>query len=108
NWMTSRISDSRFTLTGSYPLNSRPRSGGTHIWVMDISAEVKGTEVRWRAELRGSNAAGVNQSSAMPLPNGGMRGALAPLAQGDVTLPLPANLDLARLGGKTFSIGIEP
>jgi hypothetical protein len=113
NWSQATTSPNELRLASSYPLNSRSKVGGTHIWEARITMEpasVAGGNHSYlmQVQLRGSNATMSMSSTPIDLGMGSsLTGAARVIQSQETTVSLPATITLASVGRKDITLKIE-
>jgi hypothetical protein len=112
NWTEASVSRAGVTLRGSYPLNSRERARGTHVWEVSLTVEKRKdsgvpAEAVWKVQARGSDAAASAASGTLSLGPGTVDAAVQSLRSHPLTTGLPARIDLAALGQERVRLVIE-
>ena len=109
NWSATSVVDDSATLSGSFPLNSLTRTGGTNVWELWITATTAeanvASTVNIEIKLRGSNGAGVTNTKSID--KWKLKDALLPLVVNTETVRLPAEIRVAEVGGKTQKLVIK-
>jgi hypothetical protein len=112
NWTTAKSSGYELALSGSYPVNSRDRVGGTNIWEASINVDAPargGASYTMAAQLRGSNAAMMRSTVSIDAgANGELADAPRAVQTSETVLSLPAKLTLASVGRKNITLQIDP
>ena len=110
NWINGQSNGSELRLSGSYPLNSKDRGGGTHIWEARIEVEPGKSPSSFllNVKLRGSNAAMGGSTADVELgPGVTLTGEVRAIQPNETTLALPATLKLATVGRRTITLRID-
>lgn len=113
NWTRALASPSGLKLGGTYPMNSKDRVGGTHIWEARISIEPAGqTAARstylMHCQLRGSNAAMSDSTITFDVDASSTLTSVArAVLRTETTVALPATVTLASVGRKNITLEIE-
>ena len=112
NWLFSEIQDHSLILKKSYALNSRDKSGGTHLWSVELSisrvnagqglADGKAT-----LRLRSSTGSSTTMTFTVPLRDGKALGSAKMLASGDQLYGVPGHTDLFAIDGKRYTLEIK-
>lgn len=109
NWSNSSISPRVVTISGSFPLNSLTRTGGTHVWELWITATTtdasQAATVNLETKIRGSNGAGVTTTASIDRAK--LSDAIRPMLKQTNTFRIPADVEIAEVGGKTVKLVIK-
>jgi hypothetical protein len=113
NWTRASASSTGLKLSGTYPMNSKDRVGGTHIWEARITIEPAGrTTARatylMHCQLRGSNAAMADSTITLEVDaNSTLTSVARAIQRTETTAGLPATISLASVGRRNINLEIE-
>ena len=112
NWTQPTASSGEMRLSGSHPLNSREKSGGTHIWEARVTVEPSKAGSRssyvMQVHLRGTNANVASSGMSIELGSGATVASVARAIQADsTTVSLPATLTLATVARREIKLKID-
>jgi hypothetical protein len=99
NWTVPSVTGGTASLAEVYKLNDPAKAGGCNTWLCDITFTKQATDWKWELRLHGSNGKTATESGT---------GAGTPeiLVPQDQDTRLPAELALAKLGGKILGLTV--
>jgi hypothetical protein len=109
NWTRFENSAQNATVSGSYPLNSVERVGGTNVFEFDLIVErVEGSETGLRVQtvLHATTAAGVLSSEMLELQKAPLNALVTIHQTKEEALALPAEMHLATVGSRRIVLKI--
>ena len=112
NWSKLVLADGEIRLDLSYPLNSREKSSGTHLWIINAKIVATGSSEsktgKVNLNVRGSNAIQRNVELPFKLTSGKSIESLVQLVNRTDNLSIPAKLPLLVVGNVKINLVINP